>query len=126
MSCKSEFSPRCVVNLNFHHGVVYILIFTMAWYKCSAYKSEFSSQCGVNLNFHHMWCKCGVNLIFRPSQGMFNFSRRSQQGVATLYFKQICTISSISQSKLKGLSPNLHKVGLIFRHNHNVSKKKLY
>ena len=42
------------------------------------------------------------------------FSRRLQQGVTTLCFKQNCTFSSISLSILNRLPSNLHKVGLIF------------
>ena len=52
-----------------------------------------------------------------------NFSRRSQQGVTTLCFEQNYTFYSnpsyASQSILNGLSPNLHKVGLIFRDDRN-------
>ena len=58
-------------------------------------------------------------IVSKPSQSRVNFSRRSQQGVTTLYFKQNCTFSSIFPSILNGLPSNLHKVGLIFRDDRN-------
>ena len=62
-------------------------------------------------------------IAFKPSQSGVNFSRRSQQGVTTLCFKQNCTFysnpSNTCQSILSRLSPNLHKVGLIFQDDRN-------
>ena len=62
-------------------------------------------------------------IAFKPSQSGVNFSRWSQQGVTTLCFEQNYTfysnLSNTWWSILSRLSPNLHKVGLIFQDDRN-------
>ena len=72
---------------------------------------------------HFHQCLSSEWIAFKPSQSEVNFSRRSQQGVTTLCFEQNYTFysnpSNTCRSILSRLSPNLHKVGLIFQDDRN-------
>ena len=69
-------------------------------------------------HFHQYLCQFLMH-CFKPSQTRVNFSRRSQQGITTLCFKQNYTFSSISLSILNRLPSNLHKEWLIFPDDQN-------